>query len=247
MNNSDKCNTNNVKMIPLMILIVSTIIIILLIVFSLNIYAANSNENVYQNMDNNMIIEETANSNIKNENVLQVILNDIEEVIPEVQEESLQENDISTNEENTNTSTINTTTNKQDYSTIATLNIPSLGIKYPILSKTTDELLKISLNKYWGANPNEVGNMVVVGHNFKDGRFFSKLPNIQKNAIIQITDLNGRTLEYKVYDTKVIDPYDNACTSQLTNGCTEITLITCYYENGNVHATKRFYVKARAN
>ena len=42
---------------------------------------------------------------------------------------------------------------------IANLNIPSLGIKYPVLSSTSTALLKISLNKYWGANPNEVGNM----------------------------------------------------------------------------------------
>ena len=50
----------------------------------------------------------------------------------------------------------------------------------------------------------------------------------------------------KVYDKYIIDPNDNSCTSQLTNGQTEITLITCHYEKGNVHATKRFVVKAKA-
>ena len=102
------------------------------------------------------------------------------------------------------------------------------------------------MNKYWGANPNEVGNMVVLGHNYKNNKFFGKLPQIEIGAIVKITDLKGKTLDYKVYDTYVIDPEDSSCTSQLTNGKTEITLITCYYENGNVHATKRFVVKARA-
>ena len=68
---------------------------------------------------------------------------------------------------------------------IANLNIPSLGIKYPVLSSTSTALLKISLNKYWGANPNEVGNMCIVGHNYEDSRFFGKLNKIKKGAIAQ--------------------------------------------------------------
>ncbi len=140
-----------------------------------------------------------------------------------------------------------TASNGKQYDVIATLNIPSLGIKYPILSETTTQLLKVSLTKYWGANPNEVGNMVVMGHNYKNSKFFGKLPNIKVGEIVNITDLTGKTLDYKVYDTYVIEPDDNACTSQLTDGKTEITLITCYYENGSPHATKRFVVKARAN
>ena len=47
------------------------------------------------------------------------------------------------------------------------------------------------------------------------------------------------------YDTYIIEPDDNTCTSQLTDGKIEITLITCYYTNKNT--VKRFVVKARAN
>ena len=158
---------------------------------------------------------------------------DVEE---EIQQESQQEQQTVTY----------TASNGSQYDIIATLNIPSLGIKYPILSTTTEDLLKVALNKYWGANPNEVGNMVVLGHHYKNSKFFGKLPNIELGAIVKITDLNGKTVDYKVYDKYVIDPEDTACTSQLTNGQTEITLITCYYENGNARATKRFVVKARA-
>ena len=132
------------------------------------------------------------------------------------------------------------TSNGENYTVIGDLNIPSLGIKYPILSSTSKELLKISLNKYWGCNPNEIGNMCIVGHNYKNTKFFSKLHNIKKGAIVEITDKSGRTLQYKVYDTYIADPYDTKCTSQLTNGNIEITLITCY-NNGK----QRFIVKAR--
>lgn len=248
MDNNNKYKTNRVIAIPLMPVLVSFIIVIVLIIFSLNIYATYINEEENKNIVTNITLDNISNSDEDNsKNTIKVVLNDtnnIEEI--SIEEESIENNETASNEENLNIETTNTVSNEKGYNVIATLNIPSLGIQYPILSTTSDELLKISLTKYWGANPNEVGNMVILGHNFKDGKFFSKLPNIQKNSIIQITDLSGRTLEYKVYDTSVIDPYDNTCTSQLTDGHTEVTLITCFYENGNVHATKRFYVKARA-
>ena len=120
------------------------------------------------------------------------------------------------------------------------LNIPSLGIEYPVLSETTDELLKISLNKFWGGSPNSVGNYCIVGHNYKSGRMFGKLSMIQNGDIVKLTDLSGNTLNYKVYNTYVVYPEDVACTSQITNGLKEMTLITC--TNGG---KQRLIVKCR--
>lgn len=138
-----------------------------------------------------------------------------------------------------------TAENGETYNIVGTIEIPSLNIKYPIMSEYTETLLKIAPTKYWGSNPNRIGNMVILGHNYKNTKFFSKLPKIKKDDIIKITDTNGKTLEYSVYDTYIIEPDDNTCTSQLTDGKIEITLITCYYTNKN--AVKRFVVKARAN
>ena len=128
------------------------------------------------------------------------------------------------------------------YHTIATLNIPKLKVNYPILSSTTTELLNISLNKYWGADPNQPGNMCIAGHNYRDNSstFFSNLHQIKKGDIIKITDLTGKTLDYKVYKTFVVNPDNTKCTSQKTNGKIEITLITCHNQG-----TQRFIVKAR--
>lgn len=128
------------------------------------------------------------------------------------------------------------------YDTVAYLTIPSLGIQYPVLAKTSEALLKVSLNKYWGSNPNQVGNMCIVGHNYNDDRFFGKLNQIEQGAEIIITEMDGETLSYYVYKTDMIDPYDTSCTSQRTNGGKEITLITC-----NVDGSQRFIAKARAN
>lgn len=129
------------------------------------------------------------------------------------------------------------------YVTDAVLKIPSLDINYPVLKtsqENTDEVLKISLVKYWGCNPNEVGNYVVVGHNYKNKKMFGKLPDIQIGAIVELTDLTGRTLKYEVYDKYIVQPEDTSCTSQKTGGNKELTLITC-----RTYGTQRQVVKAR--
>lgn len=191
----------------------------------------NTEENVKEEQNTNEIINidtnENINSNTKTEN------------------KNATNSSNKTNNKNTtstNTTSSKKTSSKKSYSTIAYLNIPSLEINYPVLSRTSDALMKISLNKYWGANPNEVGNMCIVGHNYNDSRFFGKLNKIKKGAEVKITDTKGKTLTYKVYKTGTVGPYDTSCTSQLTNGHTEITLITCNYDG-----SKRFVVKARAN
>lgn len=129
----------------------------------------------------------------------------------------------------------------QEYYTIATINIPSINCYYPILNLTTDELLKISPCYFWGAEPNKEGNFCIVGHNYRSDKFFSKVPKLENGEIIEIKDLTGKTVKYKVYDKYIVEPEDVSCTSQLTNGKTEITVITCTNDS-----KKRVVVKATA-
>lgn len=135
------------------------------------------------------------------------------------------------------------TSSGAEYVTDAVLKIPSLDINYPVLKTAEqhiDEVLKISLVKYWGHNPNEEGNYVVVGHNYKNKKMFGKLPDIQIGAIVELTDLTGTTLKYEVYDKYIVNPEDTSCTSQKTGGKKELTLITC-----RAYGTQRQVVKAR--
>ncbi len=129
----------------------------------------------------------------------------------------------------------------KSYYTEAVLKIPCLGIEYPVLSDTSDELLKISLNRLWGPDPNEIGNYVIVGHNYRNGKMFGKLSNIKIGDKIELTDNIGRTVTYSVYTTYVVDPADVSCTSQRTDGKREVTLITC-----TSTGKQRFVVKAAA-
>lgn len=133
---------------------------------------------------------------------------------------------------------VHTTENGTNYYISSVLNIPSLGINYPVLSESSDELLKISLNKFWGPEANEVGNYVIVGHNYKNQTFFGKLPGIENGAIVELTDLKGITVQYEVYDKYIVDPTDVSCTSQLTNGKRELTLITCTSTGKQRHVIK---------
>lgn len=118
-----------------------------------------------------------------------------------------------------------------EYFAIGVVNISKLGINYPILSTTSQELLKISPCKFWGPNPNEIGNLCIVGHNYRNSKFFSKISILELGDSIDITDLSGRTISYLIYSKEEVDPEDVTCTSQLTEGRKEITLITCTNDN----------------
>lgn len=78
------------------------------------------------------------------------------------------------------------------YEVIAVIYIPTLEIEYPVLSSTSKELLKVSLNKYWGPNPNRPGNFCIVGHNYNTDQFFGKLHNINLGDYIQLTDMSRK-------------------------------------------------------
>lgn len=138
--------------------------------------------------------------------------------------------------------TVYKTDSGMEYRVDSILNIPSLEINYPVLNDSNNELLKISLNKFWGGEANSVGNYCIVGHNY-DGKdiFFGKLHKIKNGDIVELKDKTGKTLKYQVYNKFIVEPTDVACTSQLTNGKTEMTLITC--ANGGKN---RLIVKCRA-
>lgn len=117
--------------------------------------------------------------------------------------------------------------NGKTYDIVGIVKIPKIDLEYPILNETSDELLKISVCKFWGPDPNEVGNLCIAGHNYTNTRAFSKIYKLEKGDIIEITSLSGKTLKYEVYSQYVVKSNDTAPTSQITHGRREVTLITC--------------------
>jgi LPXTG-site transpeptidase (sortase) family protein len=177
-----------------------------------------------------LLTASTKDDTVVDENVLVVYLDADAEVVTTEEETPIAES---------NAETTITASNGETYSIIGTINIPKINVNYAIMPETSVELLKISPCKFWGPNPNEVGNFCIAGHNYRNSRFFSKVPTLEVGDTIEITDLTERTLVYEVYDIYTVDPNDKSCTSQLTNGKKEVTLITCTNDS-----SQRVIVKA---
>lgn len=122
----------------------------------------------------------------------------------------------------------------EEYFPVATIKIPKINVEYAVLNKTSDTLLKISPTRFWGPDmdkgvfdANEVGNFCIVGHNYRNSKFFSKVPTLENGDTIQLTDMKGRIVTYALYDKYIVDQTNVACTDQYTEGRKEVTLITC--------------------
>ena len=191
------------------------------------------------------ILMELSSTEIKVDTTTRNIVNDVLIIALDTPREEIQVEESNQEEQSEEISSENSTESEEsNYSAEAILDIPRLGINYPVLSETSDELLKISLNKYWGPKPNQVGNYCIVGHNYQGaGTMFGKLYKITVGDIVTLEDKtseDGKTFTYEVYKRYVVEPEDVSCTSQLTDGETELTLITCTNYN-----TQRLVVKCR--
>ena len=113
-------------------------------------------------------------------------------------------------------------------------------MEYPILETTSKETLNLSITKFWGNNVNDIGNLTMAGHNYMDGTMFGGTKKLNVGDLIEMTDLSGRTIKYKIFDRYVIDPNDVKCVNSVESGTREITLITC--TNGR---SNRLIIKAR--
>ena len=155
----------------------------------------------------------------------------------------LDENRISFQEEAVETTQEEKEHAMEEYEPIAQINIEKINVNYSILSQPPsekiDELMKISPIKFYGANPNEIGNFCIAGHNYRNNKFFSKVPTLNIGDTIDITDKKGKTVTYKIYSKYEVIPTDTSCLEQNTNGRREITIITCTNDN-----KKRVIIKA---
>lgn len=129
-----------------------------------------------------------------------------------------------------------------DISIIGLIEIPSINISYPILSNSSEDLLKISVCRFSGPLPNRNGNLCIAGHNYKNSMMFSKLYKLNTNDSIFITDLNNVRLEYIIYEKSKIKENNLDCTRNTSD--IQITLITCNDTNNKERIVVKAKVKA---
>lgn len=187
----------------------------------------------------------------KDDSVLLIVLDDEKNNRSQNQKNNITQAVVNEKKETENSSAnvqnvVKTTNDGYEYTSVATINIPKIDVNYPILegktgsAEETDSLLKISPCKFWGPNINEIGNYCIVGHNWRNTKFFSKVLSLEVGDTFTITELNKREITYKIYDKYEVEPTNLSCTSQLTGGKKEVTLITCTNDS-----ERRVIVKAR--
>ena len=110
---------------------------------------------------------------------------------------------------------------------IGILEIPEINQELPVIGKWSYNLLKISVCRYKGPDPNEKGNLVIIGHNYKSGAHFGDLSELSVGSEVFLTNTKtGQRVRYVVYQIKSIAP-DAFSALNSYHGTAGLTLMTC--------------------
>jgi len=109
------------------------------------------------------------------------------------------------------------------------ITIPKTNVKEPILDTVTPESLNTAVATLYPSNPqlNQPGNVVIIGHNYKNGQFFSNNKKLAIGDKLSIKDNSGKELTYTIYEIFETTEQDTSFYNRNTNGAIEVTLSTC--------------------
>lgn len=171
-----------------------------------------------------------------------------EEQVENIPEEPIeQENVVQEETPTTPVQTTNKTSSKnastyRGYNMVGTIQIPKTKVKVPIVDKVTTKSISAAVGILYGSGLNEVGNTVLVAHNYRNGTFFSNNKKLAIGDKIYITDSTGTKIEYTIYKTYTTSDMDFSYATRDTEGKREISLSTC-----TTDASKRLVIWARAD
>lgn len=117
----------------------------------------------------------------------------------------------------------------KEYPMVGYIKIPKIGVEYPILLDISPGALEVSVGVMYPSNPklNQPGNVVIIGHNYRNGKLFSNNKKLVVGDKIQITDLSGKTLEYTIYEISTIPETSTEYITRNRGNNIEISLSTC--------------------
>ena len=127
------------------------------------------------------------------------------------------------------------------YKVSSKLYIPKINLETYVLEEYSTKALLTSVTKFYGSNPNQIGNFCVAGHNYGPENMFQNVKKLSINDEIYLTDIEGNKMKLVIYDIYTVLPNNTKCLSQKTNGEIELTLITCTFDS-----EKRIIIKAKA-
>jgi len=119
----------------------------------------------------------------------------------------------------------------EGYDIIGQIQIPKIELQCNILDEVTKRSIEIAVAKmYTTEGLNQPGNTVIYGHNYRNSLFFSRNDELSKGDKVIITDSEGKSITYEIYDifeTATSDTTFYNRTAEMTGGKAEITLSTC--------------------
>lgn len=151
----------------------------------------------------------------------------------EVEEQPAEEPEEEPEEETGTRGILGDPINYGGYTVDGKLEMPSVNLQYPVLSQMTDaNAIEVSVAIQYGVGLNNVGNTVIIGHNYRNGLFFGSNKNMQIGDSIFITDwATGVRREYKIYDKFTTEESDTSFYQRDTAGTREVSLVTCQSNN----------------
>ena len=205
------------KALTVILIIAIVAIIGLLIYVAVDWYRAYTTDadtteglNEFDGYINNIISNNETNNEEENGTILD----------PEIDENSVPQN----------TTDGGTTNNKPTYkgfNMVGKIEIPKINLEYPVLEEVTPRSIEVSVAVLYGPGINEVGNTVIIGHNYRNGTFFSNNNKLSIGDKIYLTDLSGQEITYTIYKKYITGTNDFDYAVRDTNGKREISLSTC--------------------
>lgn len=126
------------------------------------------------------------------------------------------------------------------YNVCAKLVIPAISLETNVLENFSEEALKVSVVKFWGAEPNQKGNFCIAGHNFRNKNMFKKLKDLKIGDKLSISDRKVGKVEYQIFKIDTVLPDNIECLKAQNINEREVTLITC-----TLDSKKRIILKAK--
>ena len=126
-----------------------------------------------------------------------------------------------------------------NYNVIGQLVIDKIDVKNNILDRTEDASLNLSVTKFYGRGVNDIGNLCITGHNYKN--LLKRLSELEVGDTFYLINKETKSkVTYQVYNMYSCYPNEVECLDQPTEQVREVTIITC-----NPGGVTRLICKAR--
>ena len=152
-----------------------------------------------------------------------------ETIVPNLNLNEINNNVSSSTSSGSSSSSSGSTVKYKGYDVIGTIEIPATNIKYPIIKQEDVSMnsLNVAICNLYGELNKPGSNAVLVGHNFRNGTFFSNNKKLVKGDKIYITDNTGKKVTYVVYKKYETGSGDFDYASRDVGNKREISLSTC--------------------